>query len=320
MMRLAEKLLTKVEGVCRLTPNDANLFRCAFNCESLLYANSWLYILRGSRNAEGELGYKFYKQGVIVGIGFRNGLFYLTRPIGKRRFEIVLHLCHQLKALTESQIILKKLDGDLYRYLITKDSFYKSTDVNDIGIFEDEAFPEHLVTLSKLFAADLTLNPSAHNLSRQIKRFQKSAITLTPVSNFQRNEIEDILNAMYKLIGTHQEKYYAYLPIIREVFTKKLDRRRYKICAFYEGTRMHGLYIAEFLSSETMGLYCALSSRAISGITEWMDVYFLQSVFQDGIKVMLLGGSETKGVDGYVKKLLPETPDCGLYPLVFGKK
>ena len=39
-----------------------------------------------------------------------------------------------------------------------------------------------------------------------------------------------------------------------------------------------------------------------------MDYDFFRQLFQEGIHTLYLGGSETEGVDAYIKKLLPIAP------------
>src|SRR5947207_14782099 len=45
-------------SISRLSFADASLFRTAFQQEPPCYANSWLYLLRSTRNEQGECGYK----------------------------------------------------------------------------------------------------------------------------------------------------------------------------------------------------------------------------------------------------------------------
>jgi hypothetical protein len=43
--------------ISRLSPADADVFRNAFQREEICYANSWLYLLRSTRDDQGGFGY-----------------------------------------------------------------------------------------------------------------------------------------------------------------------------------------------------------------------------------------------------------------------
>jgi hypothetical protein len=307
------KLATLSSNISRLAPRDADLFRTTFQKEEICYANSWLYLLRSTRNDQGQWGYKFVGNETLMGMSYRHNTVYLVHPMGADRFRTTLDLCYEIRSKMQCPIVLKKIDQELYEYLYSTQLFQKST--NDATLFEEEAFPEHILPLEKLYNSDFGLYQQSIPFMRKVKRFEKSSTKLLTEA-----EISDIEGnpGFQNLFGFNPEKYQSYMQIIREARLQTSEDSKYKACVYYdEHETVHGLYISELLEKESMGLYCAVSSRAYPGITEWMDHDFFQQVFYDNIHYLYLGGSETKGVDAYVKKLLPSTPQYLMQPLSF---
>jgi len=178
---------------------------------------------------------------------------------------------------------------------------------------EEETFPEHILELEKLYSPSFGMYNQSIPFIRKVKRFAKSPmelLALPEVSNIEGNP------GFQDLLGQNLDKYKSYLQIIREVSSQRPDNGRYKVCTYYDEYKtIHGLYIAELLEKDSMGLYCAVSSRSFPGITEWMDYDFFKQVFDDGIHYLYLGGSETQGVDAYVKKLLPNVSPYLMRPM-----
>ena len=311
------KLATVSSDISRLSPTDADLFRAAFQKEEICYANSWLYLLRTTRNDQGARGYKFVGKETLMGMSYRYNTVYLVHPMGPGRFQITLDLCYEIHKRMQCPIILKKVDQALYEYLWSTGLF--QTSIDDLTLFEEEAFPEHILPLEELYNADSGLyQQQSIPFIRKVKRFEKSSpklLTETEISDLESNP------GFQKLFGFNPDKYKSYIQVVREVRSRKSEDGKYKICVYYdEHQTIHGLYISELLAKKCMGLYCAVSSRAFPGITEWMDYDFFQQIFSDNIPYLYLGGSETQGVDAYVKKLLPSTPDYVMRPLTLGSQ
>ena len=308
------KLATVSSNISRLSPTDADLFRTTFQNEEICYANSWLYLLRATRNDQGQRGYKFVGDQTVMGMSYRHNTVYLVRPMGAGRFRTTLDLCHEIRSRMQCPIILKKLDQELYEYLCSTQLFQKCAD--DSTLFEEEMFPEHILPLEKLYCADSGLYHQSIPFMRKVKRFAKSSPKLlaeTQISDVESNP------GFQNLFSFNPEKYKSYMQIMREIRSQQSEDGKYKVCVYYdEHKTIHGLYISELLKEKNMGLYCAVSSRAFPGITEWMDHDFFQQVFYDNIQYLYLGGSETQGVDAYVKKLFPSTPEYLMRPLSIG--
>jgi hypothetical protein len=305
------RLSTLESGISRLSPADAHLFRQAFQKEEVCYANSWLYTLRSTRSDLGGFGYKFVGNETLVSIGYHNNSIFLVHPMGPKRFQTVVGLCAKIYNSLKCRIILKKMDQELYEQLQSTKLFQEYT--GDLTLLEEEAFSEHVLELEKLYSPSVGLYNQSIPFMRKVKRFEKNPIELVAEA-----EISDIEGnpGFYNLLGYNPEKYYSYSQIINEVRSQRSNNGKYKVCTYYDekGT-IHGLYTAELLEEGRMGLYCAVSSRSFPGITEWMDYDFFKRVFNDGMDYLYFGGSETVGVDAYVKKLLPDVPSYLMRPM-----
>ena len=295
-------------NISRLSSTDAEVFRYAFEQEDLCYANSWLYLLRSTRNDYGASGYKFVGKETYMGIGYRNNTIYIVHPMGPGRFEATRDLAEALRKNLACPIILKKVDQALYEYLSSSGLFQPFADASPLC--EEEVFPEHVLLLPRLYGSEGgRYQRSSLPFMRKVRRFEKNAIQLlvqTDISGIEHYP------GFRDLFGAHPDKYRSYLQIIQEVSSQGPDNDRYKACAYCEEDGpLRGLYITERLKAQSMGLYCAVVARLAPGVTEWMDHDFFRRVSNDGISALYLGGSETAGVHAYVKKLLPtEPPYC----------
>jgi hypothetical protein len=298
-------------AISRLSSEDTYLFRAAFQQEPARYCNSWLYLLRSTRNDQGEFGYKFAGKNALIAIGHRNNTFYLVHPMGSERFSATLDLCHAIQQNSSCTIVLKKLDQDLYSYLLASDLFRRSTAHSTTAFsnitLEEEAFPEHLLHLDTL----CDINSNAYQKSafiKKVKRFEKYSLSLSGTNDIEHQDFSTLFSA-------DSEKNKCYRQMIAAV-TSHQDAK-YKTCIYCDKYGVaHGLYIAETLATGVMGLYCAVGSKKAPGITEWMDHDFFQQLYQQGIHILYLGGSETQGVDTYIKKLFPIAPPYLLRPMV----
>lgn len=298
-------------NISRLSSLDAEVFRKAFQQEVQCYADSWLYMLRSTRNDDGGFGYKFVDKETYMGIGYRNNILYLVHPVGPDRFDVTRDVVEAIHQRISCPIILKKIDQELYEHLSLTNLFQPCADASPL--YEEEAFPEHVLPLSLLYNSKDGLYHRSIPFTRKVRRFEKTAIQLRV-----QTDISDIESCpgFRDLFGAQPDKYRSYLQIIREVSSQGPNEDKYKACAYYEGDgTLRGLYITERLKEQSMGLYCAVVARLAPGMTEWMDHDFFQRVFDDGITTLYLGGSETAGVHAYVKKLLPIEPPYAQRPM-----
>lgn len=298
-------------AITRLSPGDADLFRNAFRQEELCYANSWLYTLRTTRDDRGQFGYKLVGNEALIRIGYRHNVIYLVHPIGTGRFDTTLDLCLAIRNRLQKPLILKKIDQALYEYLYATGLFYEATD--SLTHLEEEAFPEHTLQLEYLYAPHTGRYSQSIPFMKKVKRFAKSAKKLQAVPDIVGVESNQ---GFHNLFGPDPDKYRSYRQIIREVCAQGSNSGKYISYAYYdEQASIQGLYISEYLKNGHMGLYCAVSAKSCPGLTEWMDYDFFQRLFQQGIRSLYLGGSETRGVHDYVQKLLPATPAYCMRPM-----
>jgi hypothetical protein len=299
-------------AISRLSPGDADLFRDAFQREEVCYADSWLYTLRSTRDDLGEPGYKFVGNETLMGIGYRHNTIYLVHPVGVGRFATMLDLCLTMRDRLQSSLILKKIDPALYNYLYATGLFRETG--GELALLEEEAFPEHILQLEELYTPHTGKYSQSIPFIKKVRRFEKSAMKLQAspeISGVESNA------GFYKLFGPDPDKYRSYRQMIREICAQGSCNSRYIAYAYHdEQATVQGLYIAEHLKDDHMGLYCAVSAKSFPGLTEWMDYNFFQRLFQQGVRFLHLGGSETRGVHDYVQKLLPATPPYCMRPLV----
>jgi hypothetical protein len=299
-------------AISRLSNADADLFRTTFQQEPVCYARSWLYLLRSTRNDQGGFGYKFVGQDTSFGIGYRNNTLYVVHPIGSGRFTTTRDFVQELRTKMSCPIILKKIDQPLYEYLSSTHLFQSCA--SGSGLLEEEAFPEHVLPLSRLYSRDGGLSAQSLPFMRKVRRFENSSKMLQVQTGLSGIESR---SGFRQLFGGSLEKYKSYLPIVREVLGRQSSNDHYKVCVYSDEDGMvHGLYLSERLEERKMGLYCAVSSKSSPGMTEWMDYDFFRWVYNEGIHTLYLGGSETEGVHRYVKKLLPLEPIYLMRPLV----
>ena len=306
-----EELAAVSGNISRLSPADADVFRTAFQREEICYANSWLYLLRATRNDRGGLGYKFVGKETVMGLGYRKNVLHMVHPIGAGRFTATRDLVYEIRRRLKCPIVLKKIDQQLYEYLYATNLFQAYAD--GLTLFEEEAFSEHILPLPRLYRPDGGLYNQSLPFIRKVRRFEKSSMHLLVTT-----DISDIEShpGFHRLFEPNPDKCKSYLQIIQEASSRRPSDGTYKVCVYSdENATIHGLYISELLAKGRMGLYCAVSSKSSPGITEWMDYDFFQQLYRDGIHALYLGGSETEGVDAYVKKLLPIVPPYLMRPM-----
>ncbi|HET8844484.1 MAG TPA: hypothetical protein VFN35_23650, partial [Ktedonobacteraceae bacterium] len=297
-------------GVSRMSSADADLFQEIFQREAICYARSWLYLLRATRDDNGGFGYKFVGEGMTAGIGYRHNTFYIVYPIGSRRFQHLMDLCDQIHKNTLRPVVIKKVDPGLYEQLSATRRF--SANIDNFTLFEEEAFPEHILQLERLFSPMAGTERLLHPFLKKVRRCETK---LWSVQGISWDELE-CNPGLQKLFGPDPDKYKSYKQILREATSSRKNDSHYCTCFYYdEKGIIQGLYVSETLEKSSMGLYCAVSSKSSPGITEWMDYDFFHQLFQQGIHTLHLGGSETQGVDSYVKKLLPVAPLFPMRPL-----
>lgn len=294
-----EKQLQTIKGISRLTYADEELFRLSFPKDSVQYVRSFLYLLRASHGEDGSLGFKYTSNNLIAVIGFRNKKIYVTPIIDVSLGSQLQELCQKVATITATQVFIKKYSPQAYPHIKSVKSISSKAKV-----LEDDAYPETVLNLQRLFS-DMNgkVNSSAAKFSKQLRRFNRLGITYEIAERITAENLPKIMTFLKK----DPDKYSNYLPVINYLY-KYGKKIRYKVMIFLHNDEVEGVYIVEFFSLTDSGLYCAVTAKNRPGITEWMDWYFFKMLYNEGVKNIYFGGSETKGVAYYIKKLNPINP------------
>jgi hypothetical protein len=293
--------LFSIQGLSSLTFEDENILRAAFVEDFIQYSKSFLYLLRASHGEDGSIGYKFIDKELKAVIGNRKKTIYITPINDTTHGQRLQQLCDEIFHKTGYRVLIKKFSKKTYPKL-TK--YIKS--IRLTNKLEDDACPETLIKLSKLFVTpEGTVNRKAKRFFRKVKRFKKIPMHLemeiiNDLSLVSQGKIEDFLKRDPK-------KYISYHPIIIYLY-KHLNDDRYSVTVFLHKGVVQAIYVVEHFSASEAGLYCGVTAKDQPGITEWMDYLVFQNMFFEGIRTVYLGGSENKGINYFVKKLLPESP------------
>jgi len=263
------------------------------------YASSWLYALRVCRNELGLPGHSGQIGTTHIGIGIHHGtvsLLALAFSDPLEASQACADIYDELSAdLPDVPILLKRLPPKIALPLLNTEHFVVAQ-LSD-WILEDDSFPELDVLPERL--------GNARDLARGARRFANRGIRVAA-----HNEIVSATKArsvLKTICGSDHDKFCAYRAIVDEAFQHSRPRN-YMTWLFEDDRSPHkyrGLYVVDDLGAGTGGLYCAVSSRDVGGLTEWMDVNVFRELGARGFDRVLLGGSETSGVFAYTKKLLP---------------
>jgi len=298
------KRVLSIPDVSPLRFGDEPLFRVAFPKDAVYYSRSWLYVLRAAHMDDGSLGYKYLSSDLVVVIGKRNGYVYVTPILDTTRGIRLRQLCENLIEKTGYQVILKKL---LPTILAAESQF--DAEVQHPGTaalpLEDDTVAESLLRLDKLFVgASDKLNPVAKRVARKVQAFENRGGHPTI-----QNDISQVpLEAIEVFLRQWPAKYASYIPMVRYLHGRKDDSHFYRCMIFMEKDEVRGVYLAEKMSLNEIGLYCGVTARNQPGVTEWMDITFFRALLHEGFKEVYLGGSESAGISHFCTKLLPYKP------------
>ena len=264
--------------------------------DTCAYHNSALYFLRASRLAAGERGYAVTDgaDSTLCFMGYRDNALYLLSNVWETQQEPLLKIARA--ATTAQPLIFKKVPVSLADTLQANSPLTIAAEGN--GQFEDENSPEKGITLP-LFADMQNVPKQLAKLSSKYNRFLKNNLQM------KRQELRPGDALLPYLYAINKEAAFtnAYLEMSRYFETAR--NHALHCFVFTTGDDVKGVYLAEELTSECAGLYCAIGSRCHAGITEWMDVEVFQALHNRGFNHLLIGGSETAGVQHYVQKLHP---------------
>jgi len=265
------------------------------------YASSWLYALRVCRDELGLPGRSGHIGTTHVGIGVHHGsisLLPLAFSDPLKASKTCADLYHELSTdLPDVPILLKRLPWKIAQPLLLTEQFVIANHNLSDWILEDDSFPELEVMTDRL--------GDAHALARGVRRFARRGVEVALCRDgVSATKARTVLRT---ICGSDHDKFCAYRAIVDEAFHPS-RRADYLTWLFQDSDPPHryrGLYVVDSLGAKTAGLYCAVSSRDVGGLTEWMDMKVLCEMAARGFDRVLLGGSETSGVFAYTQKLLP---------------
>lgn len=288
------KSIMAIDGVARLCLADEPLVRFAVSGLPLRYKHSWLYCLRCSRDDNGNLGFRYLRDGKLFIIGVRNQHVYITPLTPTDNPHILRHLCRLLSRQTQFRVIVRKAEFDSHEGLPFSECVSSSMPL------EDDQLPETILDFRKLFTRSGELTQQAARLRRKVIAFGSRAHQYEVTEDISELKAEDI-DRFFSSPSTIYKRQ-SYQKMIEYLKTNKDSR--YGCMIFRLGGEVHGLYLFERFSITEAGLYCSLTTRNVPGITEWMDYYVFRKLYDSGVQKLLLGGAEKPGVDVYINKLL----------------
>lgn len=258
----------------------------------------------------GTLGYKYVSHHAQVIIGYRHGHLYLTPIFDSTKGHELQRLCHKLTDCLGLPIVLKKFDAERYPHITVSPPVRR-----DSVMVEDDAEPETVLHLQKLFASDAgALNPVSRKLLRRAKSFEYHAENTEVIEDIRKVPLKKI----EAFLARDKEKHANYIEILRYMHGQAHDRFKYKAMIFLIDNEVRGLYMVEVLSVNEVGLYGAITSKDVGGITEWMDIYFFKSLYTEGIRTIYLGGAENSGIAFYISdKLFAHRPGYRVTAMMF---
>jgi hypothetical protein len=314
-----ERIAGRLGDAHRLKSDRRQKYRFIFGKYASRYASSWLYLVRATRNNRGDFGFIVDRGTVQIGLGHRNGVIYLT-PLGQDDLALhLLSLCAQIREICDEPIIVKQINEALARGLEITGSFANVDCYLQSEVLEDELFQENTVDLTKLFLGSGSISPRASNFRKKVRRYSQGGHNLerVPIDFFGNGDM--VLAKITERRDPNGQKWESFRLILQEAVYAAKDSMSEIISCIYFGSsnRVEGIYVAQRFNNEIAGLYCSLTSRSTVGITEYMDASFFSLLRTLGVRMLMLGGSETNGVDHYVKKLLPERPNTTLLPMKY---
>jgi hypothetical protein len=274
------------------------------------YADSWLYALRVTRSDSGGPGMAAGRGNIMIGVGVRGAAVHLLLLHPPRTRDDLVDLTYLCEALQETfpgrSIILRKVPQALASRLqeisaawIDAHRFVSPSDL------EDDAIDETVCDLDVLESWLKSDNHVGKALRSRCRRFARNNMALETIVPDKLSQ--DVLaTALTRVAKADPVKVAAYTRMLGGAALS--TDPAVTVTVFAHNGEYHGLYLTHMLTVGSAGLYCALSSRAVPGITEWMDTMVFRELHERGVGDLYFGGSETAGVARYVSKFPVRPP------------
>ena len=248
--------LAQISGVTPLTFADEQLFRTAFSKHTLLYGHSWLYMLRAAHVDDGDMGYKYADHELVAAIGYRHDFIYVTPLFDATGGVKLRQLCRKLFKASGKSILIKKFQHQSFEQLSVQ-----SLDASKGLPLEDDTCPETILHLQKFFvSAEGEINPIAKKLARRARAFERLGLEFQIVEDITKVP----LGKLERFLAIDPEKHASYLPIVRYLHTRTIDRYKYRVMIFMHEGEIRGLYMTKSFDNE-LGLYGRLLPEMSAG-------------------------------------------------------
>ena len=76
----------------------------------------------------------------------------------------------------------------------------------------------------------------------------------------------------------------------------------------FEKNNPIGVYVTHQIASNKAGIYCGITIHKYTGLTDTLDWLLYRKLYKLGVKKILVGGSENRGVWDYLQKYCPSSP------------
>ena len=318
---------------------EENLYNSFFESRSsdpydpYRYANSWAYICQAARNN----GHKFFDGSCLITIATENDpvkndvQFVIINPLGRGAVKKTLDIAGKLKTISGNPVIIKKISSEQEEYFLLSSRcriLPKPLSKRLVDQYDD-IHPQVVVNL-KAFINNLTLSKKSinnkwkeKNFNRNLKKFSRENYTIkTTAPELFEDFLEVVLKwkrsfmKRYTLHGEftdipEDDRYYIdpYFPIF-DYFSKNIDNRNTISSLIYVDNIPVGFSFLSRVSKICVGMYANIGDTNYEGLAEFMLYQNLTKAYWAGYKYVNLGGTESRYLYDFYRKLKLEAPNA----------
>ncbi len=321
--------------------NDWTLYRHFFAADQRMacYGNSWAYITQACRGF--GLGLKYHDGDTLISIGHHRGHYVVVRPLGTLDWRVI-ELLQVLYTVSGKPVFIKKLFPDQVDILCHLDSFDHTVQYapsgqpkpgaypwDPVAFADDDTYPEVIVNTVNLTNYSLTptdwfitfhlaetdsfhsapaqrLRRHYGKFRRKVKQFLKLGICCRLVE--YRAEMAEIAREfLYDYFGPQRRRdVTAYENLLKHCVSHAQKDIFLAWLAYMDGESFPCAFsLAERLDAQSAGQYVSVASREYPGLSEYLKAKECARLHKAGIKLLNLGGSETKNIHIFKHKLAP---------------
>ena len=318
--QLIADIARKNKYITPVTKKDYDLFQSFFDKEPHTYGNSWTYVTQGVYGIGPEnLGYKYYDGKNLSMVCVYPKIeqpdlhvFYWIRPMGSTVLDVISDFSHDLLAQQKIPTYVKKIFKEQFDYLRSKGF----TDTKQFPWYsacssEDDTLPEKIINVNETLTKVLKVKKE-DKIKRSFQYYRNfltnNAITIDSIFK-NKKEAKNILklffsksknsNNLKKNISKPEDFYNLienpakYSNIIENLF-------------FAKDIGL-GFFIIQIQNKKYASLYATITLRnIINHLSDFIIFYALKNLQEKNIEYLNLGGSETKSLDNFKNKFLPD--------------